>query len=505
MNRSETDRLNEILKNLNQGKSLFGDQARRHVYDRDSRQFRPASPNDDPDRVMDVTRHDMGWGVSTPPKIPWVIVPEEILLDYVRTGQRYPVRMSKCDEGEAYTFVDETTVLGTVAAMLCRAEPGETFEAVRRSAANEEVCVVCNTPVTESQIAPCDLSASSAAYVRWGETWHEGHLVIVPIREHLFSRHKGIFETGVLSSSTVMVAGIGSIGSKVALGLVEAGVMDFILLDHDRLEVANVCRHAAPLSHVGRFKTKSVAELLRGKNPYCSVETREVAVTWDSTEAVRTAVRNSDIVVCGLDSHEGRLIINRLCLEENTPCVFAGMRRRAYGGQVLVLRPGQGPCYQCYVMMSPDSKTDREIATLGQRGSVPYSDIEVAVEPGLSNDVAPVNAMVVKLVIQYLLKGRDTTLRSLDEDLTAALYLWLNRREGDSPFANLEPLGTGVTDMAILRWYGLPADRNPACPDCGDFVAYASRSMGIEIPQSRTMAFESETPETGDPYNESRG
>jgi hypothetical protein len=75
---------------------------------------------------------------------------------------------------------------------------------------------------------------------------------------------------------------------------------------------------------------------------------------------------------------------------------------------------------------------------------------------------------VTKLAIQHLIQGQETTLRSLDEDLTASLYLWLNRREADTPFAKLNPMVFGVDEMSILRWYGLPAERNPACPSCGD-------------------------------------
>ena len=43
--------------------------------------------------------------------------------------------------------------------------------------------------------------------------------------------------------------------------------------------------------------------------------------------------------------------------------ILAGMRRLAYGGQVLFARPGQGPRYQFYVMMSPQAVRDREIST----------------------------------------------------------------------------------------------------------------------------------------------
>jgi hypothetical protein len=77
--------------------------------------------------------------------------------------------------------------------------------------------------------------------------------------------------------------------------------------------------------------------------------------------------------------------------------------------------------------------------------------------------------MVVKLAIQELLRGTETTLRPLDDDLVAPLYLWLNRREPGTQFEKLEPLGFSLGGLRILRWYGIDLKRDPGCPVCGDF------------------------------------
>jgi len=99
---------------------------------------------------------------------------------------------------------------------------------------------------------------------------------------------------------------------------------------------------------------------------------------------------------------------------------------------------------------------------------ISYSDHPVAVEPGLSNDISPAIMMSVKLIIQELLKSNQTTtLRSLDEDLIAPWYLWLNRRENGTPYENLKPLGYDINGLKILRWYGIEINRDPHCPVCG--------------------------------------
>lgn len=290
----------------------------------------------------------------------------------------------------------------------------------------------------------------------------------LPARDALFSRFGGIVETDALAAKHVLVVGVGSIGSGVAVELAKAGVGHFALLDDDRLEPGNVSRHVSPVSHIGWYKTESVADLLRDKNPYIDVATMEMTADWTTADVLRESVRSSDIVIGGLDSHQGRMVLNRVCLDEGQCLLLPGMRRRAYAGQVLVVRPGNGPCYGCFIAASPESVRDREISTERQASGLAYTDKAVPVEPGLANDVAPVVTMTTKLAIQHLLRDRETTLRSLDEDLVAPLYLWLNRREQDSPFAALPPMGYGVDDLSILRWYGLPLERSPSCPCCGD-------------------------------------
>jgi molybdopterin/thiamine biosynthesis adenylyltransferase len=236
-------------------------------------------------------------------------------------------------------------------------------------------------------------------------------------------------------------------------------------------------------------RAKSIADLIHGKNPYCETSTWEAKVADETAERLREHVRESDIVVCVADGPDARKIVNRLCVEEKVTCIMAGLRERAYGGQVLVIRPGQTLCHACYVTMSGGEPLDQEISNPEQAERIAYADRPVPVEPGLSLDIAPINLMVTKLVVQELLKGRPTTLRSLDEDLVAPFYLWLNRRDADSPFAALEPMGFEVNGMRILRWYGVPLERDPECSVCGDLIGSVTKKEGVEIREEDLTEF----------------
>ena len=347
---------------------------------------------------------------------------------------------------------------------------------------------------------PAETSVESVtALVHGREGWKRAEVLFVPSYDEIFSRSRGILESDVIANKEVLVVGAGSGGSLVVIGLAESGVMNFSVWDGDRIMPGNVSRHIAGVCDIGRKKTAFLADQIHQKNPYARVQTVDDMVTSANKEVLREFVARSDAVICATDTRNSRLIVNRLCVEEGKPCIIGASFRRAYGGQVLVIRPRRGPCYQCFVQALPEQAEDQQVSSDAAAERLAYSDRPVAVEPGLFNDVRTIAQMVVKLAIQTLVQGCATTLASLDEDLVAPWYLFLNRRDLDSPYANLAPLAFGVNGMRILRWYGIDLHRNPACPVCGDFVQQVSEQLLISLDPAAAQSFASANVALGNP------
>lgn len=321
-------------------------------------------------------------------------------------------------------------------------------------------------------------------FARRDGSWQEVPVQIIPLRSDLFSRSKGLLDSAVLCDACVFGVGLGSVGSFVTELLTMSGIMNYILLDYDHVEVANVIRQNSRICDIGRYKTKVVAQKIFDKNPFAQVETHELKITYQNQELVRGLVRRSDIVIAAVDNREPRSVLNRLCVEENKPLLLMGAFHMAYGVQILFTRrPRIDPCYVCYLMSRPPEVKNQWSSNLDQGQQTPYADHPVEkVEPGLAIDIMPMNVMTVKLCINQLLKDKPTTLRSLDSDLTAPYYVYLNRREG--PYENLEPLGlnAGNGETHILSWRGIDLKRNKACPVCGDsYVEEMSKGHGVSV------------------------
>src|SRR5258708_39306507 len=176
---------------------------------------------------------------------------------------------------------------------------------------------------------------------------------------------------------------------------------------------------------------------------------------------IRDLVSKADVVVCGTDSRASKLLVNQLCVEEGVVAVYGGAFRRAYGGQVLRVRPKKSPCHQCFVAAMPDEASDVEVSTSADAEAIAYSDRPVAVEPGLSLDVLPIANMVAKLALLELVSDTSSSLKSLRRDFDAPWYLWLNRAEPETQYSNWPPLSESSDEMTIHRWYGIYFDREP--------------------------------------------
>lgn len=301
--------------------------------------------------------------------------------------------------------------------------------------------------------------------------YKELRVIIPPVKEELFSRINGIYETAILSNKKVGIIGLGSGGSPIALELAKQGVQHFLLIDPDRLEIENISRHICGICDLGRYKTKAVQDMIKNKNPYATIITVEKDFTKIAIEEIENLFIDIDLVICCTDNRESKLIINRFCIEHDLVCIYGGAFRRAYGGQVLRVIPYKTMCYQCYISGMPNIADDIEISNDRQTKRIAYSDIpNIPIEPGLSTDIAPISIFIVKLAILELLKGDEHTLHSLYDDLEASLYFWFNRREPGSQWKNLlSPMEYLIDKMSILRWYGVHTEKNKKCPVCGNY------------------------------------
>jgi len=397
-----------------------------------------------------------------------IIISDVLIKDLCILKCRKKIDLISYDGGDVYTTFVPRGLKGNIPGSIIL-DSGTRPNLTAKKDVEDAVKVYVSLPNNVDHGSYTSDKLEAKGYIRKSNYWKEDPVMIVPIKEKLFSRIGGLYETDVLSPKNIFIIGLGSGGSQIVLELSKSGAMILTIMDDDRMEIGNTARHVGYIQDIGRFKTNTMKDVILSKNPKAQVETIEKRVTWETINLLREQVRNAEFVICATDNQESKRIINRVCIEENKPCIYAGAFRRAYGGQILFVKPHETPCYQCFLMYLPEQAQDQEISNHQQASGLAYTDKPVPIEPGLSTDIAPISLMVVKLTIQELLKGTETTLASLDQDLIAPWYFWLNRREKGTQYAALEPLGFNVDGLHVLRWYGVDLKKHPKCPVCGNF------------------------------------
>ncbi len=149
--------------------------------------------------------------------------------------------------------------------------------------------------------------------------------------------------------SSVLVVGVGGLGSIASLHLAAAGIGRLVLIDNGKVELSNLQRQILyTVDDIGKPKVYSAAHRLSELNPGTSIH----PIYADATpELLREVISGVDVVVDGLDNWETRIIVDKICYELGKPYVHAGIH--GFYGQLYIAWPGKTPCLRCVFPRPP--------------------------------------------------------------------------------------------------------------------------------------------------------
>ncbi len=219
-----------------------------------------------------------------------------------------------------------------------------------------------------------------------------------------------------LKRSRVLIAGVGGLGSSIALYLTAAGIGRIRLVDHDSVSLSNLNRQVLHWEEdIGRKKVDSAREKLKKLNQSIEIETIDQTL---SESNVSLLVEGCHAIVDAMDNLPTRYLLNRCAIQKNIPFFHGAVQ--GFEGRVMTILPGKTACLRCIY-----------------RGSIPEEKI-----PVLGVTPAIIGCVQATEVIKYFLGiGRLLTNRLLLYDGRDALF----------------------TEFTVYR--------NPECDHCGIPVA----------------------------------
>ncbi|BBO68133.1 adenylyltransferase [Desulfosarcina alkanivorans] len=178
-------------------------------------------------------------------------------------------------------------------------------------------------------------------------------------RRQLIMPEIGIRGQQRLKRATVLIAGLGGLGSVSAFQLTAAGVGCLRIVDMDRVAVHNLNRQILHTSaDIGKPKTASSLEKLKALNPHCRIEPLAARITGETAAAM---VRGCDLILDGTDNLDTRRTLNRAARDAKIPFVFAGVD--GLDGMVATFIPGRSGCLECIFPGDPH-RTPAEIGVI---------------------------------------------------------------------------------------------------------------------------------------------
>ncbi|HCH23268.1 MAG TPA: molybdopterin-synthase adenylyltransferase MoeB [Oceanospirillaceae bacterium] len=148
-----------------------------------------------------------------------------------------------------------------------------------------------------------------------------------------------------LLDATVLIVGLGGLGSPVAMYLAAAGVGHLVLVDDDAVDFSNLQRQIAHTeAAIDQPKVVSAAASIAAINSDIKVTCLQQRLAGD---AMLQQISKATLVVDCTDNQGTRAGVNAACWQSKTPLVSGAAIR--FEGQLSVFdsRQEHSPCYAC--------------------------------------------------------------------------------------------------------------------------------------------------------------
>ena len=166
-----------------------------------------------------------------------------------------------------------------------------------------------------------------------------------------------------LAAAHICIAGVGGLGSPIALYLAAAGVGTLSIIDCDTVSISNLNRqilHAT--SDIGRMKIESGAEKLHALNPDIAIRTYHNIITHEFLSEI---AYDADIVIDAVDNYQSRHILNEFCVRRHIPFLHGAIQ--GFIGQMMFIVPEQTACLHCFL---PSYEIVREPPVIGTTAGI---------------------------------------------------------------------------------------------------------------------------------------
>ena len=294
-----------------------------------------------------------------------------------------------------------------------------------------------------------------------------------------YSRLMALQKMGVVKdyaqirNKTVLVVGVGGVGSVAAEMLVRCGTGKLLIFDYDKVELANMNRLFYTPDQCGMTKVAAAKKSLSFINPDVEIEDYNYNITTvDNFEHFLERIQHGgigsgpvDLVLSCVDNFQARMSINQACNELGQTWFESGVSEDAVSGHIQLIKPGELACFECAPPLIVASGIDE--STLKREGVCAAS---------LPTTMGITAGFLVQNALKYLLGFGDVS-----------TYLGYSALKDHFPQMVLRPNPEGTSyhcrrqqELYRQRVRDAPPPPPPA-PEEPEAPLHASNDWGIEL------------------------
>jgi molybdopterin/thiamine biosynthesis adenylyltransferase len=252
--------------------------------------------------------------------------------------------------------------------------------------------------------------------------------------EDRYSRQQLIpgWDQGSLQDASIVIVGLGAIGTYVATILASSGIGKLTIIEFDTVEISNLNRQLLYYDEdVGKPKAQVAAKKLKEINPRINIEFFNKKM-----EDVSVSVyEKADLIIACLDTFIGRRWINSMAVRVKKPLIMGGMF--AFLGNLQVIVPYETPCFECQPLV-PDEELAQACTPFGEERKKEREEEEEAPLPAVATMSSIIGGLMSQEALKILLK--------IGENLENYLFY--------------DGLNNATTILHLVR--------SDDCPTCGD-------------------------------------
>ena len=201
-------------------------------------------------------------------------------------------------------------------------EEGTTLFALRDAVKpNADVVIINGAAVGEdTPLADGD----EVCLIKRGETPSAAELESLMAARHTPGVHEKV------KAATVGIAGLGGLGSAIAIALARVGIGKLIVADFDVVEPSNLNRQQYFVDQLGLLKTEALIENLQKVNPYVEVVAHPVKLT---PENIFPIFADVDVMIEAFDQADQKLMLMETFISKKKDVPFIAASGLAGFGQ----------------------------------------------------------------------------------------------------------------------------------------------------------------------------